>query len=130
MRQAACFIPAVKAYACRMSQQYIQDEIAELRAEGHIPQVIIGTPGRVMRHIPSGILNTDAVRVVFIDNIDDILSRGLDEPMVQLLRMVPCENIQLVVHSRLWSQWRAIWGGVGGFMKSPVRVWDSHNQHR
>jgi superfamily II DNA/RNA helicase len=113
-----------------MSQQYLQDEIAELQAEGHIPQVIIGTPARIMRHIPSGVLNTDSLKIVFIDNIDDILSRGLDDSLVQLLRMVLCENIQLVVHSRLWSQWRAIWARVGEFMKSPVRVWDAHNQHR
>ncbi|KAF9891405.1 Eif4a2p [Aspergillus nanangensis] len=122
--QVATFMPSIEAYACRVSQDFIREEEAGLQAGGRPPQIVTGSPWRISRHIPTGVLKTDEVSIIAIDGVDDILSRGLEDSLVDLLRRLPCETAQVVVHSRSLKQWREVWRVVGGFMKNAVRVWD------
>jgi ATP-dependent RNA helicase DeaD len=61
-------------------------------------QIVIGTPGRVMDHMRRGTLRLDAVRMVVLDEADEMLDMGFREDIEFVLRAVP-ESRQTVFFS-------------------------------
>jgi len=55
-------------------------------------QVIIGTPGRVMDHLERGTLKLDRVRMVVLDEADEMLDMGFYEDIELILKSVPKER--------------------------------------
>lgn len=53
------------------------------------PQIIVGTPGRVLDHMGRGTLKLDKVRVVVLDEADEMLDIGFAPDMERILRMTP-----------------------------------------
>ncbi|GAB1193443.1 hypothetical protein APSETT444_002659 [Aspergillus pseudonomiae] len=104
-----------------------QDKIAELQGSemGRVPDIVIGTPGRIWECIARGWLKTDAVTMLIFEGMDDILDRGYDESvLLEIFQRVAHDNTQVVVQSDSLHMWRRIWKLVSDFMPSPVRVWD------
>lgn len=62
------------------------------------PQIVIGTPGRVIDHIGQGTLKLDAVRMVVLDEADRMLDMGFREDIEKILETVP-EQRQVVLFS-------------------------------
>ncbi len=56
------------------------------------PPVIVGTPGRVIDHLERGTLKLDDVRVVVLDEADEMISMGFREAMETILSRVPAES--------------------------------------
>lgn len=56
------------------------------------PPVIVGTPGRVIDHLERGTLKLDDVRIVVLDEADEMISMGFREAMETILARVPREN--------------------------------------
>ncbi|MGA7306958.1 MAG: DEAD/DEAH box helicase [Rhodothermales bacterium] len=52
-------------------------------------QVVVGTPGRVLDHIERGTLRLDKLRVLILDEADEMLSVGFYPAMKQLQRSLP-----------------------------------------
>jgi len=52
-------------------------------------QVIIGTPGRVIDHLERGTLKMDAVRMVVLDEADEMLDMGFREDIETILSRIP-----------------------------------------
>jgi ATP-dependent RNA helicase DeaD len=57
---------------------------------GH--QVIVGTPGRILDHLGSGRLNLDGVRVLVLDEADEMLSLGFWPDMREIQKYLPKER--------------------------------------
>jgi ATP-dependent RNA helicase DeaD len=54
---------------------------------GH--QVIVGTPGRILDHLSSGRLNFDLVKIVVMDEADEMLSLGFWPDMREINKYLP-----------------------------------------
>ncbi len=53
------------------------------------PQVLVGTPGRVRDHLERGSLLLDRVRVVALDEADEMLAMGFEEEVTAILDTTP-----------------------------------------
>jgi ATP-dependent RNA helicase DeaD len=62
------------------------------------PQIVIGTPGRIIDHIGQGTLKLDKVRMVVLDEADRMLDMGFREDIEKILEAVPTER-QVVLFS-------------------------------
>jgi superfamily II DNA/RNA helicase len=60
---------------------------AALRAGGF--HVVVGTPGRTMDALQRGVFRTDHLRMVVLDEVDEILERGFDELVSELFEALP-----------------------------------------
>ena len=67
------------------------------------PQIIIGTPGRVMDHMRRGTIKLDSLRMVILDEADEMLSMGFMEDMETILSKTP-EDRQTVLFSATMSK--------------------------
>ncbi len=68
----------------------------QIRALEHGSQVVIGTPGRVMDHIRRGTLKLDHVKLVVLDEADEMLDMGFIEDVEFILQNVPTERQTLL----------------------------------
>ncbi len=62
------------------------------------PQIVIGTPGRIIDHIGQGTLKLDKVKMVVLDEADRMLDMGFREDIEKILESVPTER-QVVLFS-------------------------------
>lgn len=53
-----------------------------------LPDVIVACPGRLQDHIDKGSCKLSAVRVVILDEADEMFNRGFQEPTEQILASV------------------------------------------
>lgn len=53
------------------------------------PQIIIGTPGRIIDHLHRGTLNFKEVNYLVLDEADEMLKMGFEEDMETILKEVP-----------------------------------------
>src|SRR3954453_1884073 len=56
------------------------------------PQIVIGTPGRVMDHMRRGTLRLDKVQMVILDEADVMLDMGFRDDIELILQSVPKER--------------------------------------
>jgi len=61
-------------------------QLESLAAGAH---VVVGTPGRILDHLGSGKLNFDQVRVLVIDEADELLSLGFWPDMREIQKYLP-----------------------------------------
>ncbi|MFM7818019.1 MAG: DEAD/DEAH box helicase, partial [Verrucomicrobiota bacterium] len=72
VHKLAFFKQSIRALPIYGGQSY-ERQFAGLRAG---PQVVIGTPGRLMDHLNRGTLRLDEVRMVILDEADEMLNMG------------------------------------------------------
>jgi ATP-dependent RNA helicase DeaD len=58
----------------------------------HGPQIVIGTPGRLMDHMRRSTLRLDQVRLVVLDEADVMLDMGFRDDIEFILQAVPAER--------------------------------------
>lgn len=61
----------------------------QLRALKRYPQIVIGTPGRIIDHIKRKTLNLGNVKIVALDEADEMLDMGFRDDIKQILDMCP-----------------------------------------
>ncbi len=61
----------------------------QIRALRRYPQVIIGTPGRLIDHIQRKTIRLDDVQIVVLDEADEMLDMGFLEDIQSILSLVP-----------------------------------------
>ncbi len=72
------------------------DPVAERRALAAGAHVVVGTPGRMRDHIERGNLRAHAVRVVVLDEADEMLDMGFREELEAILEALPAERRTLL----------------------------------
>jgi ATP-dependent RNA helicase DeaD len=75
-----------------------QDYQPQLRGLKQGPQVIVGTPGRVMDHMRRGTLDLSTIQALVLDEADEMLHMGFLEDMHWILERAP-ENRQMALFS-------------------------------
>lgn len=58
--------------------------------------IVAGTPGRVLDHLRRGTLQLSSLRVVVLDEADEMLSMGFLEDIIEVLRRCPSERQTLL----------------------------------
>lgn len=70
----------------------------QIRALKKRPQIIIGTPGRLLDHINRKTIRLDDVQTVVLDEADEMLDMGFMEDITSILSLIP-ENRQTMLFS-------------------------------
>ncbi|WP_440906017.1 DEAD/DEAH box helicase [Catenovulum sp. SX2] len=91
-------------------------QIRDLKAG---PQIVVGTPGRLMDHIDKGRLKLDGLRACVLDEADEMLNMGFLEDIQWILEHVP-DNTQMAFFSATMPP--AIKKVTQQFLKDPVHV--------
>ncbi|KIL36939.1 DEAD/DEAH box helicase [Cohnella kolymensis] len=73
-----------------------QDISRQIRSLRRKPQIIIGTPGRLLDHINRKTIKLDDVRTVVLDEADEMLDMGFMEDIQSILSLVPDERQTLL----------------------------------
>ena len=83
------------------------------------PQIVIGTPGRIIDHIGQGTLKLDKVRMVVLDEADRMLDMGFREDIEKILESVPAERQVVLFSATLPPPIKKI---IERFTNSPAHV--------
>lgn len=75
-----------------------QDIVKQIRALKKKPQIIIGTPGRLLDHINRKTIKLEGVETVVLDEADEMLDMGFMDDIQSILSQVPEER-----HTMLFS---------------------------
>ncbi|MEI4770714.1 DEAD/DEAH box helicase [Psychrobacillus sp. FJAT-51614] len=104
----------------RLLSVYGGQEIGrQIRALKNKPQVIVGTPGRILDHINRRTLKLDQVQTLILDEADEMLNMGFIEDINTILESVPDERQTLLFSATMPGPIRKI---ADKFMKDPVEV--------
>ena len=68
-----------------------------------VPHIIVGTPGRVHDMIRRKYINTDKLKMLVIDEADEMLSTGFKSQMYKIFQFLP-NNIQIGLFSATMSE--------------------------
>ena len=82
-------------------------------------QVVVGTPGRVLDFIRQGVLRMDGLRVLVLDEADEMLDRGFAPDVTRILEAAPRER-QTALFSATVPSW--VRGTSQRFLKDPLHV--------
>jgi ATP-dependent RNA helicase DeaD len=93
--------------------------VTQIRAVKDNPQVIIGTPGRVMDLIRRKVLKLSGIRWVVLDEADEMLNMGFKDDLDAILAETPAERQTLLFSATMP---RGIAEIAGKYMNSPEEV--------
>lgn len=96
-----------------------QDIGRQIRALKNKPQIIVGTPGRIIDHINRRTIKLDRVQTLVLDEADEMLNMGFIDDINAILEKVP-ENRQTLLFSATMPP--AIRKIATNFMKNPEEV--------
>ena len=102
--------------------QPIERQIAALRAH---PQIIIGTPGRIMDHLRRNTLKLGHLKMMVLDEADEMLNMGFREDIDIILKEVPGQK-QTIFFSATMP--REIVDLTAKYQKNPVTIKAVHQQ--
>ncbi len=89
------------------------------------PQIIIGTPGRIMDHMRRGTLKLGGLRMIVLDEADEMLNMGFREDIDTILEEIP-EERQTILFSATMS--REILDLTKRYQKNPVSIKVVHKE--
>lgn len=68
----------------------------QIRALKKRPQIIVGTPGRLMDHMRRRTIRLDAVRMLVLDEADEMLNMGFKEDIEAIIEQMPGDQQNLL----------------------------------
>ncbi|WP_338208156.1 DEAD/DEAH box helicase [Lactiplantibacillus paraxiangfangensis] len=83
------------------------------------PQVIVGTPGRLLDHIRRGTVKLDHVKMLVLDEADEMLDMGFLDDIESIIKQVPSERQTMLFSATMPPEIKRI--GVQ-FMHEPHHV--------
>jgi ATP-dependent RNA helicase DeaD len=89
------------------------------------PQIIIGTPGRVMDHMRRHTLKLGSLKMIVLDEADEMLNMGFREDIDTILEEIP-EERQTILFSATMP--REILDLTNKYQKNPVRIKVVHKE--
>ncbi|AXI00291.1 ATP-dependent helicase [Sporosarcina sp. PTS2304] len=91
----------------------------QIRALRNNPNIVVGTPGRILDHINRKTLKLDNVQTLVLDEADEMLNMGFIEDINTILASVPAERQTLLFSATMPGPIRKI---AETFMKNPEIV--------
>ncbi|CAB9518054.1 Eukaryotic initiation factor 4A-I (Fragment) [Seminavis robusta] len=105
----------IQVHAC-VGGTAVRDDIRTLQQGVH---VVVGTPGRVSDMINRRALRLDHIRQFFLDEADEMLSRGFKDQIYDIFKFLP-ESVQVCLFSATMPL--EVLEVTERFMREPVRI--------
>jgi len=96
-----------------------QDISRQIRSLKRKPQIIIGTPGRLLDHINRKTIRLDDVRTVVLDEADEMLDMGFMDDIQSILKLVPEERQTLLFSATMPSNIQRL---AQQFLRNPEHI--------
>lgn len=98
-----------------------QDISRQIRALKKRPEIIVGTPGRLMDHMRRKTIRLDNIKMVVLDEADEMLNMGFVEDIETILKEIPSERQTLLFSATMPRRIQQL---AEQFMKNPevIRV--------
>lgn len=96
-----------------------QDIGRQIRGLKKKPQIIIGTPGRLLDHINRKTIRLDDVKTVVLDEADEMLDMGFMEDIQSILKLVPEERQTMLFSATMPPNIQRL---AQQFLKNPEHV--------
>ncbi|TFE30761.1 DEAD/DEAH box helicase [Cohnella luojiensis] len=96
-----------------------QDISRQIRSLKRKPQIIIGTPGRLLDHINRKTIRLDDVRSVVLDEADEMLDMGFMDDIQSILKLVPEERQTLLFSATMPANIQKL---AQQFLRNPEHV--------
>ena len=106
---------SIRCHAC-IGGKSVGDDIKKLEAGVHI---VSGTPGRVYDMIQRRSLRTKHIKMLILDEADEILSRGFKDQIYDIYRYLPPSTQVILISATLP---RDVLDLTKQFMNDPIRV--------
>lgn len=94
----------------------MSDNIAQFRGN---PQIVIGTPGRIYDLIYKNVLKTNNVKLLVIDEADEMLSKGFLDQIFDIFQTLPKEVQAALFSATMTEEFMQI---TKEFMRDPVKI--------
>ncbi|UKI49773.1 MAG: DEAD/DEAH box helicase [Clostridium sp.] len=88
LKKLASFMPKLK-YATIYGGASYEKQFKELKAH---PQIVIGTPGRIIDHLHRGTLSFANISMLVLDEADEMLKMGFQDDMEEIMSGMPNEK--------------------------------------
>ena len=111
----AAHLPSVHLLPVYGGQAYGQ----QLSALRRGVQVVVGTPGRVIDHLDKGSLDLSALRMLVLDEADEMLKMGFAEDVERILADTPAEKQVALFSATMPAQIRRI---SKKYLRDPVEI--------
>jgi translation initiation factor 4A len=105
----------LQVHAC-VGGTAVRDDIRTLQGGVH---VVVGTPGRVYDMINRRALRLDSIKQFFLDEADEMLSRGFKDQIYDIFKFLP-ESVQVCLFSATMPL--DVLEVTQRFMRDPVRI--------
>ena len=96
-----------------------QDIVRQIRGLKTHPHVIVATPGRLMDHMNRKTIRLDTIKIVVLDEADEMLNMGFLEDIETILRDIPTDRQTLLFSATVP---KAIQSLALKFMKDPELI--------
>jgi len=96
-----------------------QDITRQIRALKNRPQIIVGTPGRLMDHMRRKTIRLQQVSMVVLDEADEMLNMGFIEDIETILEGIPVDHQTLLFSATMP---KAVQNLAQRFMKNPELI--------
>jgi len=97
----------------------------QLRALARGVEIVVATPGRALDHLQRGTLSFESVRMVVLDEADEMLDMGFAEDLEALLERVPAGHQTALFSATLPPRILAI---AGQHLRDPARIAIGHER--
>ncbi len=91
----------------------------QFRALSQGAQIVVGTPGHVLDHLRRGTLDLSRVRIVVLDEADEMLNMGFLEDVEEILKAAPAERQTALFSATIPPRIAAL---ARQYLKDPQRV--------
>jgi hypothetical protein len=91
----------------------------QLRALDRGVDVVVATPGRALDHVNRGTLKLESVRVLVLDEADEMLDMGFEEDLTAIVGATPTERQTALFSATMAPRVARV---AGSYLREPARV--------
>jgi translation initiation factor 4A len=100
-------------------KEMIGGQFSRNKDNGKPAQIIVGTPGKVLDELSRGRINSDSLKLLILDEADEMLSKGFMEQIYNIFQHLP-SNIQVALFSATMPN--EVLELSGKFMRDPYKI--------
>jgi len=91
----------------------------QLASLEHHPHIVVGTPGRILKHLQKGTLNLENLKTLVLDEADRMLDMGFSDDINSIIDKTPKERQSLLFSATFPQQIKKISQSI---QKNPVEI--------
>ncbi len=101
----------------------------QLASLEHNPHIVVGTPGRVLKHLQKGALELDNLKTLVLDEADRMLDMGFQEDILRIINFSPSQR-QTLLFSATYPEGIKKISDVIQTNPVDIRVETTHNNNK